>query len=76
MHDFHGWDVSGLWEDIKFDLKHFKDIDRLAIVGDSVWEHGMAILCRPFSTAEIQYFDRSQTAEALNWIYQGVAAPA
>ena len=23
MHDFHGWTVGALWEDIKFDWKHF-----------------------------------------------------
>ena len=22
LHDFHGWDASALWEDVKFDLKH------------------------------------------------------
>lgn len=31
MRDFHGWDLAALWEDIKFDLKHFKDIERLAM---------------------------------------------
>jgi hypothetical protein len=34
MQDFHGWTTSALWEDIKFDLRHFADIDRLALVGD------------------------------------------
>jgi hypothetical protein len=23
MHDFHGWDVKGVWEDIKFSTAHF-----------------------------------------------------
>jgi hypothetical protein len=26
MHDFHGWSLSALWDDIKFDLKHFAHI--------------------------------------------------
>jgi hypothetical protein len=30
----HGWEAGALWEDIKFDIKHFADIDRLAMVGD------------------------------------------
>jgi hypothetical protein len=38
MHDFHGWEMGALWEDIKFDVKHFGDIERLALVGDS--RHG------------------------------------
>ena len=76
MHDFHGWDAGGIWDDIKFDLKHFKDIERLAMVGEKSWEHGMAVFCRPFTTAKVQYFDRSQADEAVNWIHEGVAQQA
>ncbi|QDT00606.1 SpoIIAA family protein [Adhaeretor mobilis] len=68
MHDFHGWDAGALWEDIKFDLKHFSDIDRLAIVGESKWEQGMAVFCRPFTTAKIKYFDVSKLDAAREWI--------
>ncbi len=35
MHDFHGWTAGALWEDIKFDMHHFRDIGRLALVGES-----------------------------------------
>ena len=70
MHDFHGWEAGALWEDIKFDLKHFKDIQRLAIVGESKWEQGMAMFCKPFTTAKIQYFDASRIDEARAWIRQ------
>ena len=34
MQDFTGWDAGALWEDIKFDIRHFGDIERLAMVGD------------------------------------------
>ena len=47
MHDFHGWELGALWEDIKFDMKHFGDIERLALVGESKWEAGMAAFCKP-----------------------------
>jgi len=43
MTDFHGWDTGALWEDIKFDIKHFADIERLAMGGDRKWQHGMAM---------------------------------
>lgn len=26
MVDFHGWEAGAVWDDIKFDLKHFSDI--------------------------------------------------
>ena len=76
LHDFHGWDAGALWEDFKFDLKHFKDIERLAIVGDSKWEKGMATFCKPFTTAEVRYFDVKDIAQARQWIEGGVTTPS
>ena len=73
MHDFHGWEMTGIWEDLKFDLKHFRDIERLAIVGEKAWEHGMTVFCRPFTTATLRYFDSSQTEDATNWIEDGIS---
>lgn len=70
MHDFHGWTAGALWEDLKFDLKHWKDIDRLAIVGESKWQQGMAAFCKPFTSASIKYFDHSQLADAQKWIVE------
>jgi hypothetical protein len=68
MQDFHGWTAGAVWEDIKFDLRHFNDIERLAIVGESKWEQGMAVFCRPFTTASMKYFDISKLEEARQWI--------
>jgi hypothetical protein len=68
MHNFHGWEVGALWQDIKFDVKHFRDIERLALVGESKWEKGMAAFCKPFTTAKIQYFDTKDIAKARAWI--------
>ncbi|SFI39765.1 SpoIIAA family protein [Planctomicrobium piriforme] len=70
LHDFHGWTAGALWEDMKFDSKHFKDIERLAIVGESKWEQGMATFCKPFTTAKIKYFDKSEAAAATTWIQE------
>jgi hypothetical protein len=68
MHDFHGWEAGALWEDIKFDVKHFADIGRLAMVGEKKWEEWMARFCQPFTSAEIRYFDQSQADAAREWI--------
>ena len=68
MHDFHGWTAGALWEDLKFDAKHFSDIERLAIVGETKWEKGMATFCKPFTTAKVRYFDRAQAATARDWL--------
>jgi hypothetical protein len=68
MHGFRGWSAGALWEDIKFDVKHFRDIERLAIVGERRWEAGMAAFCRPFTTATIRYFDRAHADDARRWV--------
>lgn len=68
MVDFHGWEGGALWDDIKFDLKHFSDIERLAMVGDKTWEKGMSVFCKPFTTSKIRYFDRAALAEARAWL--------
>lgn len=68
MRDFHGWSAGALWEDIKFDGKHFSDIERLALVGDTRWEKGMAVFCKPFTTATVRYFDAADVQEAGVWI--------
>jgi SpoIIAA-like len=68
MRDFHGWTAGALWEDTKFDLKHWRDIERLAIVGETKWEKGMATFCKPFTMAKIKYFDESQVDAARAWV--------
>lgn len=74
MHDFHGWELGALWEDLKFDIKHYKDIERLAMVGEKKWQEGMSHFCRPFTTAKIRYFDRSESDAAYAWLESDVAA--
>ena len=68
MTDFHGWDAGALWEDIKFDIKHFADIERLAMIGDKTWHQGMATFCKPFTKATIRYFDHADAVEARKWL--------
>jgi ubiquinone/menaquinone biosynthesis C-methylase UbiE len=75
MDNFHGWNAAALWADIKFDLKHFAAIERLAIVGDRRWQKWMSEFCRPFTTAEIRYFKSSAASEARAWLDEK-ASPA
>lgn len=74
MHDFHGWTAGALWEDIKFDFKHFSHLEKLALVGESRWQEGMALFCKPFTTAKIRYFDRTKTDDAKAWLESDAAA--
>jgi hypothetical protein len=68
MLDFHGWKAGALWEDVKFDFKHFSDIDRVAIVGNQRWQKVMVIFCKPFTAAKVHFFDFTRLEEARSWL--------
>ena len=71
MTGLDGWDAGAAWEDLKFDVKHFGDIERLAMVGDKKWQHGMAAFFRPFTKATTRYFDQLDAAGARHWLGNG-----
>ena len=66
--DFHGWDLHAAWDDFKFGLKHYATFERIALVGDRRWEEWMAILCKPFTQAEVRYFNATDEAAAWAWL--------
>jgi hypothetical protein len=68
MTGLQGWDTGAFWEDLKFEAKHFADIERLAMLGDKKWQHGMAIFWKPFTSATIRYFDHVDRAAARKWL--------
>lgn len=73
--DFHGWDMHAMWDDFKFGLKHNRDIERVAMVGDKKWEKWMSVICKPFTKAKVRYFDVSEIDAAKTWIYEGCEVP-
>lgn len=68
MENFDGWELKAFWEDLKFDASHANDFDKVAMVGEKKWEEGMTDLMKPFTSAEVKYFDISKKDEALQWI--------
>lgn len=68
MHDFHGWEVGAVWEDIKFATRHCTDIKKIAMVGENHWEKWMATICKPFTMSSIKYFESGQEGAAREWL--------
>ena len=66
--DFHGWDLHAAWDDLRFNLKHYSDFERIAMVGDRKWEQWMANFVRPLAKAKVEYFDRSEVDAAWKWL--------
>jgi hypothetical protein len=71
FHDFHGWDAHALWDDIKFSTTHCTKIERIALVGEKKWEEWMAKVCKPFTMAQIKYFDAAEAEKAWTWVGEG-----
>jgi hypothetical protein len=70
LEDFHGWDMHAAWDDLRFSVKHYSDFERIAMVGDCKWEKWMASFCKPFTKAQVKYFDRSEVYVAWTWLLE------
>ncbi len=73
LSEFHGLTPHALWDELKFDIKHCKNIQRCAIVGDPSWHHWMTKMGQMiFHRADVRYFEQSQSGEAWDWVCEGV----
>jgi hypothetical protein len=72
--DFEGWTPSAMWEDLKFDVSHYSDVSRLALVGDEPATRWMARLSKPFTRAEVEHFPKEKLEAARTWVRQSAAA--
>jgi hypothetical protein len=57
-------------------MKHFKDIERWAAVGDQRWQKWLTEFCEPFTAGTIRYFDSVGVAAARKWLGESIAASA
>ncbi len=56
------------WDDIVFWVKHIREIERLAIVGQSAWEKRMESAEKFLLHSEIKYYDISHLDDAWAWL--------
>lgn len=68
MSDFHGWELSAALEDFKFGMKHFSDIERIAMIGENKWQQAMTVVAKPFTKAEVRYFEHADASQARTWL--------
>jgi len=68
LSDFEGWSAGGVWEDVKLGVHAFASIERLAIIGDKRWEEWMTTLAKPFTLADVRFFEPFDAEKALAWI--------
>ncbi|MGD0828281.1 MAG: STAS/SEC14 domain-containing protein [Desulfobaccales bacterium] len=68
--DFRGWTPGAWWEDVKLDLKHRGDFEKLALAGASFWADVLLRLFAHFMSGEVRTFLREYLAEAWIWIQE------
>jgi hypothetical protein len=66
---------TGFWEDGIIEINygnmkftHSDDIETIAIVGDKKWEKCMLSIMKPFTKANLRYFELSEKEKAKEWI--------
>ena len=65
MADLHGIELRALWDEIKFDVRHARQIERCAVVGDkSLGSLDDPTVAQFFFNAEIRFFDQSEREKA------------
>ena len=66
--------ATALWEDIKMDVKHWRDFNRVAITSDDDnLLKAAAALATLVSPAEVRHFSLEQKEQALHWAATGTA---
>ena len=61
---------------VEVDLDHFRDVRRLALVGETKRQAGMALLCKPFTAAKVRYFPATELEAARGWLRESGAETA
>ncbi|MGD2129105.1 MAG: STAS/SEC14 domain-containing protein [Lysobacterales bacterium] len=65
---FRGWSPGALWEDLKFEMKHYRDVSRLALVADNPNKQWLAAMAKPFTAAEVKFFPIVAHETAREWV--------
>lgn len=65
--NFEGWSPAAAWEDLKFDLKHYNDVSRLALLAENPDKQWLATVSRPFTGAEVKFFTLDAHETARQW---------
>lgn len=61
------FELKAVWDDMIFWMKHIRDIERLAIVGQKEWEKWIELFGRPFIRTDVRYYSKSHLQEAWTW---------
>ena len=68
LEEFDGWEWQASWDKVAFGIKHWGKIMQIAMVGRDRWAHLGAQLAGNIKTADVRYFEGTDSAQALAWV--------
>ncbi len=69
-------DLRAVLDELRFDLKHAKEVSRCAVIGDRAWERWATTVARPvFRKADVAFFESKELERAATWIREGLSLP-
>jgi hypothetical protein len=75
MEDVDDWSPEARWEDLAFDIRQLSDLDKVALVGDDLWETWLEKVEVLFPMSTIQTYDAEDQDEALDWLRGDMDVP-
>ena len=64
--ELEGWEMQAAWDDFKLGMKHGKEFEKIAILGNKRWQELAAKIGSWFISGESKYFEDAK--EAFNWL--------
>ena len=64
--ELQGWELRAAWDDFKLGLKHGKEFEKIAIVGNKDWQELAAKVGKWFISGKVKSFE--DEGEALAWL--------
>lgn len=76
LDDVNGWEPEALWEEeFRFDVRHARDVDLIAIVADDPWAPWTETIEAIFRTAQVRTYTPDERDEALSWLSGDMDVP-
>ncbi|TLM79329.1 STAS/SEC14 domain-containing protein [Microbulbifer harenosus] len=68
LRELEGWEIRAAWDDLKLGLKHGRQFNRVAIVGNKSWQETASKIGSWFIGGEARFFE--DRAPALAWLQE------
>ncbi|PSQ68775.1 MAG: STAS/SEC14 domain-containing protein [Bacteroidetes bacterium QH_1_64_81] len=75
MNDVDDWEPEERWEGLAFDIRHLRDLDKVAIVGDDLWETWLEKVELLFPMSTVQTYAAEDREEAIQWLRGDMEVP-